>query len=56
MARKLGQTALVKHEGMTLQELALFVQEAMRMDIEPNAKVKVTNGFRRQIQVLEVEG
>jgi hypothetical protein len=53
--RVYGQGARDKKQGMTLEELASFVQQALRMDVPGDTPVKVTNGFRQQIQKLEVK-
>ena len=41
-------------QGMTLEELADFVQTAYRLDMDPKALVHVKIGFRSQIQSLKV--
>lgn len=43
-------------EGMTLAELTLFVQNALRRDIPPEAHVTCRMGWRQQVQRLEVRG
>ena len=43
-----------RNAGMTLDELARFVQEAMRLDVPGSAWVRVVAGLRSQVQRLEV--
>lgn len=38
--------------GMTLDELAAFVQQAMRLDVPGDSPVVVNIGFRSQIQKI----
>lgn len=54
MSTSVKREATNKKEGMTLDELASFVQQAMKLDIPGDSTVKVVNGFRQQIQTLEV--
>ena len=42
--------------GMTLDELAAFVQEAMRAEIPGDATVKITATWRSSIKHTEVKG
>lgn len=44
-----------KKAGMTLLELQDFVNEAIRANADPLKPVKVTTGFRLQIQTLTAE-
>ena len=45
-----------KKAGLTLGELRTIVQEAMRADMGDGAKVRVSVGWRRQIERIELEG
>lgn len=45
-----------KKAGLTLGELRLLLQEAMRADMGDGSRVRVTVGFSRQIQRIEIEG
>lgn len=47
-------TATERKTGMTLDELGMFVQEAMRLGIAGAAPIKVRAGFAGQIRSLEV--
>lgn len=38
-----------KKEGLTLGELASFVQSAMRADMKPTTRIRVNVGVRSQI-------
>lgn len=42
--------------GMTLAELTMFVQNALRRDIPPESFVTCRMGWRQQVQRLEVRG
>ena len=41
--------------GMTLDEMAGLVQDAMRADIDGSTPVKVTVGFRSQVRTAKIE-
>lgn len=47
--------ALDKKAGMTLLELQDFVNEAIRANADPFKPVKITIGFRSQIQTITAE-
>jgi hypothetical protein len=47
--------ALDKAKGLTLDQLATFIQVAMRNDADPDARVRVTAGIRGQIKVIKIE-
>ena len=55
MSDRLVHSAEDDGEGMRLEEVAAFVQKAMRLDAPGDARVQVTNGFRQQIKKLEVD-
>jgi hypothetical protein len=52
----LERTAEDKKAGMTLGALWQFAQEALNHGIDPRAPIKVTTGWRMQIQKLEAGG
>lgn len=52
----LEHTAEDKKAGMTLGELWVFAQEALNQGIDAHEPVKVTTGWRLQIQKLEAGG
>lgn len=52
----LKNSAAEKKKGMTLDELASFVQEAMRQNLPGDAYPKVTVGWKMQIETLTIEG
>jgi hypothetical protein len=52
----LEHTAEDKRAGMTLGALWVFAQEALAHGIDPRTPVKVTTGWRMQIQKLEAGG
>ena len=41
--------------GMTLDEMAGLIQDAMRADIDGSTPVKVTVGFRSQVRTAKIE-
>jgi len=41
-----------KKAGMTLDELAAFVQEAMRHDVPGDTRITALAGFRAQLQAV----
>ncbi|AOT24343.1 hypothetical protein B3_50 [Propionibacterium phage B3] len=41
--------------GMTLDEMAGLVQDAMRADIAGSAPIKVTVGFHSQVRTAKIE-
>ncbi|ARO11702.1 hypothetical protein BMR99_03430 [Propionibacterium freudenreichii] len=41
--------------GMTLDEMAALVQDAMRADIDGATPIKVTVGFRSQVRTAKIE-
>lgn len=45
-----------KKAGLTLGELRTILQEAMRADMGDGARVRVSIGWSRQIQRIEIEG
>lgn len=53
--QSLGVKAADKKAGMTLDEVARFVQAAMRQGMPGSAKVSCLVGFRAQVQELQVE-
>lgn len=42
--------------GMTLGELYAFAQTALAYDIDPRTPVKITAGWRQQIQIITTKG
>lgn len=56
MATKHTVTAAACGKAMTLAELAAFVQEAMRLDIDPGTVITVTATFGQKIKRITVEG
>lgn len=44
-----------KKEGMTLEELAAFVQDCLRIDIDPRTRIKAQIGFGSQLQRVETK-
>ena len=52
----LEHTAEDKKTGMTLGALWVFAQEALNHGIDPREPIKVTTGWRMQIQKLEAGG
>ncbi|MBT8163058.1 MULTISPECIES: hypothetical protein [Arthrobacter] len=53
---KIEHTAEDKKAGMTLGDLWTFAQDALNHNIDPRTPIKVTTGFRQQIQKLEAGG
>ena len=41
--------------GMTLDEMAGLIQDAMRADIDGSTPIKVTVGFRSQVRTAKIE-
>lgn len=39
-------------EGLTLDELALFVQQAMHLDLPGNTVIRVRIGWKQQVQKI----
>ena len=54
--RSVSVEAIDPKAGMTLDEMAGLVQDAMRADIDGATPVKVTVGFRSQIRVATIGG
>jgi hypothetical protein len=48
----LGRAAEDKKAGMTLAEVAAFVQEAYRLDVDPTVTVAARVGFSGQLQSI----
>jgi len=42
--------------GMTVGELYAFAQTALAYDIDPRTPVKITTGWRQQIQIITTKG
>ncbi|UUG70046.1 hypothetical protein SEA_ZUCKER_87 [Arthrobacter phage Zucker] len=42
--------------GMTVGELYAFAQAALAYDIDPRTPVRITAGWRQQIQVITTKG
>jgi hypothetical protein len=55
MGRQLGVFAQDERVGMTLDELASFVQLAMREDMPGTAVLRVQLGWGQQVKWLKVE-
>ncbi|UKA59175.1 hypothetical protein [Arthrobacter sp. FW306-2-2C-D06B] len=53
---KIERVAEDKKAGMTLGDVFAFAQDALNHNIDPRTPVKVTAGFRQQIQKLEAGG
>ncbi|MCZ9884134.1 hypothetical protein [Arthrobacter sp. B2a2-09] len=53
---KIEHAADDKKIGMTVGDVFAFAQNALNHDIDPRTPVKVTTGFRMQIQKLEAGG
>ncbi|MEV8149937.1 hypothetical protein AB0O52_17550 [Arthrobacter sp. NPDC080073] len=53
---KIEHAADDKKTGMTVGDVFAFAQNALNHDIDPRTPVKVTTGFRMQIQKLEAGG
>ncbi|MDK9341368.1 hypothetical protein [Propionibacterium freudenreichii] len=54
--RSVSVEAIDPKAGMTLDEMAGLVQDAMRADIDGATPIKVTVGFRSQIRVATIGG
>lgn len=48
----IGRRAEEPKAGMTLGELYAFAQSALERDIDPRTTIRVTVGWRAQIQVI----
>lgn len=48
------QSAVDEKAGMTLEELSIFVQRALRADIPPEAIINVRVGWHSEIKSIEV--
>ncbi|WP_028265921.1 hypothetical protein [Arthrobacter sp. MA-N2] len=53
---KIEHAADDKKAGMTVGDVFAFAQNALNHDIDPRTPVRVTTGFRMQIQKLEAGG
>ena len=53
---KIEHAADDKKTGMTVGDVSAFAQNALNHNIDPRTPVKVTTGFRQQIQKLEAGG
>jgi hypothetical protein len=53
---KVERAAADKKTGMTVGDVFAFAQNALNHNIDPRTPVKVTTGFRMQIQKLEAGG
>jgi len=42
--------------GMTVGELYAFAQAALAYDIDPRTPVRITAGWRQQIQIITTKG
>lgn len=56
LTRSVTAVADDRKAGLTLGQVAAWVQDAYRAEIEPDAPVKVATGWRSQIVRLEVTG
>lgn len=52
----LGRRAEDPKAGMTLGELYAFAQSALEHNIDPRSTIRVTVGWRAQIQVISTRG
>lgn len=52
----LGRRAEDPKSGMTLGELYAFTQAALARDVDPRNPIRVTVGWRAQIQVIATRG
>lgn len=43
-----------KRDGMTLGDLATFCEQAAAAGVDPDTFIKVTVGFRQQLQAVEI--
>lgn len=50
------QIAAGAETGMTMTELEAFVDEARRIGIAPDTRIRVTAGFRSQIKAIRTYG
>lgn len=48
----IGRRAEDPKAGMTLGELYAFAQSALAHDIDPRSTIRITAGWRQQIQVI----
>jgi hypothetical protein len=55
-AIRIERTAQDKKTGMTVGDLWAYAQDALTLGIDPRTPVKVTTGWRMQIQKLEAGG
>lgn len=53
---KISHKAEDTTHGMTLDELAAFVQEAMREEVPGDTVVKITSTWRQSIKKISVQG
>ena len=51
-----GRRAEDPKAGMTVGELYAFAQTALACDIDPRTPVKITAGWRQQIQIITTKG
>jgi hypothetical protein len=51
-----GRMAEDPKEGMTLDELAAFVQLALRMELPGNTRIKAKLGWKQQLQAVSTKG
>lgn len=52
----IGRRAEDPKAGMTLGELYAFAQSALTHDADPRSTIRVTVGWRAQIQVISTRG
>ena len=52
--RSVSVEAIDPKAGMTLDEMAGLIQDAMRADIDGSTPVKVTVGFRSQVRTATI--
>ena len=52
----ISQTATSTETGLTMSELEAFVDEARRVGIAPDTRIRVTAGFRSQIKEIRTYG
>lgn len=55
-AIRLVREADDKKTGMTVGDIWAFTQDALNLNIDPRAPIKVTTGWRQQIWRLEAGG
>lgn len=53
---RVERIAADKKTGMTVADLYAFAQHALALDVDPRTPIKVTTGWRMQIQKLEAGG